>query len=88
MSQCYTPPLYVIHFKGGLDSGEAQPCRQVRKLGTEKLAVLESTIRELQTKRRDLKRTLSKWDELLKHTPHGKRAGLLEMFARSKEKST
>ena len=24
MSQCYTPPLYVIHFKGGPNSGEAQ----------------------------------------------------------------
>jgi hypothetical protein len=24
MSQCYTPPLYVIHLKGGLNSGEAQ----------------------------------------------------------------
>src|SRR5215469_14763897 len=24
MSQCYTPPLYVIRFKGGLNSGEAQ----------------------------------------------------------------
>ena len=24
MSQCYTPPRYVIHFKGGLNYGEAQ----------------------------------------------------------------
>jgi hypothetical protein len=24
MSQCYTPPLYGIHFEGGLNSGEAQ----------------------------------------------------------------
>src|SRR6516225_2950690 len=29
MSQCYTPPLYVIHFKGGLNSGEAQPSSNV-----------------------------------------------------------
>jgi len=66
---------------------DGAPCHQVRKLGTEKLAVLESSLRELQTKRRELKRTLAKWDELLKHTPHGNRAGLLEVFARSKEKS-
>jgi hypothetical protein len=24
MSQCYIPPLYVVHFKGGLNSGETQ----------------------------------------------------------------
>ncbi len=24
MSQCYIPSLYVVHFKGALDSGEAQ----------------------------------------------------------------
>jgi len=54
-------------------------------LGTEKLAVIESQIQELQTKRRELKKTLTKWDSLLKLTPHGKRAGLLEVFAHSKE---
>lgn len=25
MSQCYIPSLYVVHFKGALNSGEAQP---------------------------------------------------------------
>ena len=68
------------------DYGSA-PCHRVRKLGAEKLNVIESTIQELQTKSRELKKTLSKWDELLKHTPHGKRAGLLEVFAHPREKS-
>jgi len=66
------------------DHGGA-PCHQVRKLGSEKLALVESQIEELKTKRRELKRTLVKWDQLLRHTPHGKRAGLLEVFAQSKE---
>ena len=70
------------------DQGGA-PCHQVRRLGTEKLAMIESAIRELQSKRRELRKTLLKWDQLLKHTPHGKRAGLLEVFANAnrKEKS-
>jgi hypothetical protein len=25
MSQCYIPSLYVVHFKGALNSGEAVP---------------------------------------------------------------
>ena len=74
--------IFTVRDEGGA------PCHQVRKLGTEKLAVIESSIRELQTKRRELKKTLAKWNRLLKHTPHGQRAGLLEAFARSKEKST
>jgi len=68
------------------DQGGA-PCHQVRRLGTEKLAVIEATILELQTKRRELRKTLAKWDCMLKQTPHGKCAGLLEVFIHSKEKS-
>ena len=71
--------MFTVRDQGGA------PCHQVRKLGTEKLAVIESQIQELQTKRRELKKTLAKWDRLLKQTPHGKRAGLLEFFAQSKE---
>ena len=62
------------------------PCHQVRKLGTEKLDSVEVQIRGLQSKRRELKKTLAKWDRLLKQTPRGKRAGLLEVFAHPKEK--
>jgi len=71
--------IFTVRDQGGA------PCHQVRKLGTEKLALVESQIEELKTKRRELKRTLVKWDQLLKRTPHGKRAGLLEVFAKSKE---
>ncbi|MGH9733406.1 MAG: MerR family transcriptional regulator [Candidatus Acidiferrales bacterium] len=67
---------------------DGTPCHHVRKLGTEKLRLIESQIKELRFKRRELKKTLAKWDRLLEHTPHGKRAGLLEVFANAKEKST
>jgi len=35
MSQCYIPSLYSVHFKGALNSGEAQPdaVSIVRELG-------------------------------------------------------
>ncbi len=72
--------IFSVRDQGG------SPCHHVRKLGTEKLADIESNIRELQSKRHELKRTLTKWDRLLKRTPHGKRAGLLEVFADTKEK--
>ena len=71
--------IFTVRDEGGA------PCHEVWKLGTEKLALVESQIEELKTKRRELKRTLVKWDRLLRSTPHGKRAGLLEVFARSKE---
>jgi DNA-binding transcriptional MerR regulator len=74
--------IFTIRDQGG------SPCHHVRKLGTEKLIGIEATIRELQSKRRDLKRTLVKWDRLLKRTEHGKRAGLLEVFANTRERSS
>jgi len=74
--------IFTVRDHGGT------PCHQVRKLGTEKLGLIESQIHNLQSKRRELKKTLAEWDRLLKQTPHGKRAGLLEVFAHSKEKST
>jgi MerR family transcriptional regulator, Zn(II)-responsive regulator of zntA len=70
--------IFSVRDKGGA------PCHHVRKLGTEKLFEIESNIRNLQSKRRELKRTLVKWDDLLKRTEHGKRAGLLEVFADTK----
>ena len=74
--------IFTVRDHGGT------PCHQVRKLGTEKLGLIESRIHDLQSKRHELKKTLAEWDRLLKRTPHGKRAGLLEVFAHSKEKST
>jgi DNA-binding transcriptional MerR regulator len=74
--------IFSVRDQGG------SPCHQVRRLGTEKLVGIEMSIRDLQSKRRELKRTLIKWDQLLKRTPHGKRAGLLEVFADAKEKSS
>lgn len=74
--------IFTVRDHGGT------PCHQVRKLGTEKLRLIESRIKDLQSKHRELKKTLAKWDRLLKQTPQGKRAGLLEVFAHSKEKST
>jgi MerR family transcriptional regulator, Zn(II)-responsive regulator of zntA len=74
--------IFTVRDHGGT------PCHQVRKLGSEKLDLIESQIEDLQSRRRELKRTLVKWDRLLQQTPHGKRAGLLEVFAHSKEKST
>ena len=62
------------------DRGGA-PCRRVRTLAAEKLLALEARLRELQSWRRELRNTLARWDRLLRKTPRGKRAGLLEAFA-------
>jgi DNA-binding transcriptional MerR regulator len=62
------------------NSGGA-PCRRVRKLAAEKLAILEKRLRELQSWRRELRSTLFAWDRMLTKTPRGKQARLLEKFA-------
>ena len=64
------------------DSGGA-PCHRVRALAREKLAAVEVALRNLQVWRRELKATLSEWDRLLRKTPRGQRAGLLEAFVTS-----
>lgn len=61
------------------DRGGA-PCHRVRLLAAEKLRALEARLRDLQTWRRELRKTLAEWDRLLCKTPRGKRAGLLEAF--------
>jgi DNA-binding transcriptional MerR regulator len=61
------------------DHGGA-PCRRVRELTANKLAALEVQLRDLQSWRRELRKTLAAWDRTLKDTPRGKRAGLLEAF--------
>jgi DNA-binding transcriptional MerR regulator len=61
------------------DHGGA-PCHRVRKLAAEKLVALEVRLRDLRSWRRVLRSTLAEWDRLLRKTPLGKRAGLLEAF--------
>jgi len=68
------------------DSGGA-PCQRVRNLVARKLAALESRLRELHLWRADLRRTLAQWDLRLSHTPRGKQARLLEVFAAAHPKS-
>lgn len=62
------------------DRGGA-PCQRVRKLVAEKLVALEAQLRELHSRRNELRATLAQWDSLLSHTPRGKPARLLEVFA-------
>jgi DNA-binding transcriptional MerR regulator len=62
------------------NSGGA-PCRRVRRMAAEKLAILEKRLRELQSWRRELRSTLFAWDRVLAKTPRGKQARLLETFA-------
>lgn len=64
------------------DSGGA-PCRRVRALALEKLGAVEASLHDLQLRRRELKTTLAIWDRLLRKTPRGQRAGLLEAFVSS-----
>ncbi len=54
------------------------PCQRVRMMAAEKLASLETRLRQLQAWRHELRRTLARWDRLLRNTPRGQRAGLLE----------
>jgi DNA-binding transcriptional MerR regulator len=68
------------------DRGGA-PCQRVRKLVAEKLAALEAQLRELHSWRNELRATLAEWDSLLSHTPRGKQARLLEVFAATHPKS-
>jgi DNA-binding transcriptional MerR regulator len=59
------------------DQGGA-PCREVRALGAEKLALLDTRVAELTRARERLRGVLSRWDEILSATPHGARAALLD----------
>jgi len=68
------------------DCGGA-PCRRVRGLAAEKLAAVELQLRVLRFWRRELRAALTDWDRRLRHTPEGKRAGLLEAFVVAHPKS-
>jgi DNA-binding transcriptional MerR regulator len=61
------------------DRGGA-PCKRVRNLASEKLAALETQLRDLTHLRQELRSAIAEWDRVLKKTPRGKRAGLLERF--------
>jgi DNA-binding transcriptional MerR regulator len=63
------------------------PCRQVRKLASEKLALLEAKLRDLQNWRRELRSALKAWDRRLSKTPRGKQARLLETLAHPKSRT-
>ena len=72
----------LVAIFGERDRGGA-PCRTVRTLASRKLADLEARLRDLQTWRGELRKTLAEWDRILGKTPKGKRAGLLEAFVAS-----
>lgn len=59
------------------DQGGA-PCRDVRALAGEKLAMLEVRVVELRMAADRLRAVLARWDEILAATPHGARAALLD----------
>jgi MerR family Zn(II)-responsive transcriptional regulator of zntA len=59
------------------DQGGA-PCREVRALAAEKLALLEERIDELKDACDRLRGVLDHWDALLTRTPSGGRAALLD----------
>jgi hypothetical protein len=65
----------------------AAPCRRVRALAAEKLAALEARLRDLQSWRRELRKTLAEWDRMLAKTPQGKQARLLDALAATHPKS-
>jgi DNA-binding transcriptional MerR regulator len=64
------------------DRGGA-PCHRVRHLVGEKLTDVEARLRELKSLRRELRRTLTAWDALLRKSPRGKQVRLLERFGLS-----
>jgi MerR family copper efflux transcriptional regulator len=65
----------------------AVPCRRVRKLAAEKLGAVEARLRELRSCRRELRKALGEWDQLLAKTPRGRQSRLLEAFAATHSKN-
>jgi DNA-binding transcriptional MerR regulator len=59
------------------DRGGA-PCRSVRALAAEKLALVEARLAELSAARDSLRAVLRHWDTLLDKSPDGQRVGLLD----------
>jgi DNA-binding transcriptional MerR regulator len=69
------------------DAGGA-PCRQVRALAADKLREIDRRLGELVAMRQLLKQLIVDWDERLKRTPDGQRAGLLELLPGSLPRSS
>lgn len=69
------------------DAGGA-PCQHVRALAAEKLNQIDERVKELVAMRKLLKQLIAEWDERLKRTPDGQRAGLLELLPSSLPKSS
>jgi len=59
----------------------APPCRKVRALAEQKLASIETRLRELTDLRADLKALLENWDRRLEGAPEGAPAHLLESLS-------
>ena len=57
------------------------PCHAVRDAAERMLAAVDTQIVELQTTRRQMRRTLRQWTETLERTPAGQQARLLESLA-------
>lgn len=72
----------LVAILGEHDRGGA-PCQRVRRLAVGKLADLEVRLRELQTWRGELRKTIAEWDRLLRRSSKGQRAGLLEAYVAS-----
>jgi DNA-binding transcriptional MerR regulator len=73
----------LAQFLKARDRGQA-PCREVRALASEKLAELESRLREMLALRDELRATLVDWDERLSRKGVDQRAGLLDALAEQK----
>jgi DNA-binding transcriptional MerR regulator len=58
-----------------------KPCRRTRELAGEKLIELDQRIDELSKLRKRLERVIARWDERLRGTVVGERAGLLDSLA-------
>ena len=61
--------------------GGGAPCHEVRSLAAQKLAEVESHLKEVTTLRNDLRATLKDWDARLEKTVMGQPAGLLKALA-------
>jgi MerR family copper efflux transcriptional regulator len=64
--------ILAVRDRGGI------PCRGVRALAAEKLALVEGRLAELEAARDALRVVLSHWDGLLEQAPAGQRVGLLD----------
>jgi DNA-binding transcriptional MerR regulator len=64
------------------------PCREVRALAATKLEIMERQLCDLKDMRNRVRTMLKDWDKRLASTPRGKRAGLLDSLAESKNQIT